>query len=154
MCEVRKFQNTDVFRTDLKQIFDCIRYSEDKKKLYEVITSDPAYRELDEDAYDVIAEYTDTEQLMEVKQCKEKGKVDMCKAIEEMIQDGRMEGLSQGLSQGISQGLSQGLERGIQALILDNLEEGVSEQRIIEKLQKRFDVNEEQAREYYAKYGK
>ena len=146
ICEVRKFQNTDVFKTDLKQVFDCIRYSEDKEKLYELLMNDPAYKEMDKDTYEVIAEYTNTEQLMEVKQYKEKGKVDMCKAIEEMIQDGRMEGLSQGIEQGI--------EQGIQALILDNLEEGFSEERIIEKLQKRFGVDEEKAKNYYKKYGK
>ena len=140
MCEVRKFQNTDVFRTDLKQIFDCIRYSEDKKKLYEVITSDPAYRELDEDAYDVIAEYTDTEQLMEVKQCKEKGKVDMCKAIEEMIQDGRMEGLS------------QGLERGIQALIETCKELGHSREEVSGKLENKFKLSKEEAERYLEKF--
>ena len=146
ICEVRKFQNTNVFKTDLKQVFDCIRYSDDKEKLYELVMNDPAYKELDEDTYDVIAEYTNTEQLMEVKQYKEKGKVDMCKAIEEMIQDGRMEGLSQGIEQGI--------EQGIQALILDNFEEGFSEERIIEKLQKRLGVDEEKAKTYYKKYGK
>ena len=85
--------------------------------MYELVMSDPAYKELDEDTYDVIAEYTNTEQLIEVKQYKEKGKVDMCKAIEEMIQDGRMEGLNQGLEQGIKQGIEQGIEQGLQAMI-------------------------------------
>lgn len=143
ICEVRKFQNTDVFMTDLKQVFDCIRYSDDKEKLYELVMNDPAYKEMDEDTYDVIAEYTSTEQLMEVKQYKEKGKVDMCKAIEEMIQDGRMEGLNQGLEQGIKQGMGQGLERGIQALIETCKELGLSKADTLNKVESKFKLEKE-----------
>ena len=32
ICEVRKFENTDVFQTDIKQVFDCIRYAENPEK--------------------------------------------------------------------------------------------------------------------------
>lgn len=125
--------------------FDCIRYSEEPEKLYELVTTDPAYRELDEETYDVIAEYTGTAELMEVKQFKQEGRtVDMC-AITELIQRGRMDG--------ITQGITQGIEQGIKVLILDNIEEGTSEQRIIEKLQKRFELDEGQAKEYWKKYG-
>ena len=45
-----------------------------------------------------------------------------------------------------------GKEIGIQALILDNLEEGIPSTRIILKLQKYFDLTEEKARAYYEKY--
>ena len=46
-------------------------------------------------------------------------------------------------------GLQQGIQQGIQALILDNLEEGVSEARILEKLQRRFELTEEEAKQHY-----
>ena len=35
--EISKLENTDVFRIDLKQIFDYIRCSRDKKKLLELV---------------------------------------------------------------------------------------------------------------------
>lgn len=86
VCEVGKFENTEVFQTDIKQVFDCVRCAEDKEKMYELIMSDPAYRQLDEDTYDIIAEYTKTDELINMKQYKQEGgKVNMCKAIEEMI---------------------------------------------------------------------
>lgn len=50
------------------------------------------------------------------------------------------------------EGLAQGMEQGIAALILDNLEEGKTEEQILAKLKKRFDLNEEKALEYYQKY--
>ena len=42
-------------------------------------------------------------------------------------------------------GIVEGLEKGIRALILDNLEEGVREERILEKLQKRFSLTRTEA---------
>jgi len=48
----------------------------------------------------------------------------------------------------------RGIELGIQSLILDNLEERLSKQKILEKLQKRFDLTSEQAKQYFEKFGK
>lgn len=48
--------------------------------------------------------------------------------------------------------IEQGMEIGIQALILDNIEEHVSSEKILKKLQKRFGLTEEEAKEYYKKF--
>lgn len=40
----KKLEDTNVFRTDLKQVFDFIRCSEDKEKLEELIKADAAYQ--------------------------------------------------------------------------------------------------------------
>ena len=57
-----------------------------------------------------------------------------------------------GYEAGVAAGVEQGREQGIQALIADNLEEGFSSQRIIEKLEKRFGLTIEEARNYFEKY--
>lgn len=102
ICEVRNFNDTDVFRTDLKQVFDCIRYSEDPDKLYRLVASDSSYREMEEDTYDIIAQYTQTTELMQIKKPNQKeGKFDMCKAITELIDRGRMEGIASGIEQSL-----------------------------------------------------
>ena len=49
-------------------------------------------------------------------------------------------------------GIERGIEQGIEALILDNLEEGTTNERIIEKLMKRFSLDENSARKYLDKY--
>ena len=46
----------------------------------------------------------------------------------------------------------EGIEQGIEAFILDNLEERISKERIIEKLQRRFQLTEEEAKAYFEKY--
>lgn len=49
-------------------------------------------------------------------------------------------------------GFEDGLERGIEAFILDNLEEGVAENRIINKLRLRFQLDNKKAQDYVQKY--
>ena len=46
------------------------------------------------------------------------------------------------------------MRQGIRGLIADYLEEGVTETRIIEKLQKIFALDEEAARNYFGMYGR
>ena len=44
------------------------------------------------------------------------------------------------------------LEQGIEALVLDNIEEGKSKEQIVEKLVRRFKLNEKDAEMYYDKF--
>lgn len=66
------------------------------------------------------------------------------------LQEGsRMIGLGESIFQ---EGIEEGREQGIEAFILDNLEEKVPEGRILEKLQRRFRMDESKARMYLEKY--
>lgn len=147
LIEVKKLQDTSVFHTDLKQVFDFIRYSKDKTKLKTLVQSDSAYSQLDEDAYDMAALYTNTTELMELKAHHQKGdNVDMCQAIKEWLADERAEG--------VDEGIKLGLNKGIEALILDNIEENIPMERICEKLQRRFGLTAEEAKAAYEEYAK
>lgn len=58
-----------------------------------------------------------------------------------------------GLGESVFQdGIEEGLEKGIQAMILDNLEEKVPEDRIMTKLQKHFELTSAKAKEYYMRF--
>ena len=48
--------------------------------------------------------------------------------------------------------MERGMERGIEAFILDNLEEHVPRERIIAKLQKRFQLEQSRSEEYFDEY--
>ena len=52
----------------------------------------------------------------------------------------------------IDEGMENGMEKGIQALIEDNREDGVSEERIVEKLQKRFSMDRGKAEAYLQRF--
>ena len=64
----------------------------------------------------------------------------------------RMSILDIGIQKGTELGIEKGIEKGIEALILDNLEEGKEESVIIEKIKKRFGLEEQQAKQYFDKY--
>lgn len=105
LLEIRKLSQTEVFRTDLKQVFDFIRYSNDKKKLRELVQHDPAYREMEEDAYETAAVFTGAKELLEVKKFHEEGgKINMCQALTALIADGRSEGRILGRNEGRMEG--------------------------------------------------
>ena len=58
------------------------------------------------------------------------------------------------LEEGIEKGIEQGRTEGIEALILDNLEDGKSEEVIVNKLVKRFGLEPEDARKYFENHSK
>ena len=141
ICEVRKFENTEVFRTDLKQVFDFIRLSKDPEKLYELVRKDPAYQKLDEDAYDVIAEYVNDMKFKEIKKENlEGGTVNMDSVAEGLIQLGRR------------QGIEQGIEQGVQALIEMSMKFGSTKQETMEYIMEKMQISRENAEKYMEEY--
>ena len=98
LIEIRKLKDTSVFRTDVRQVFDFIRCSDDKKALKELVENDDYYKNMEEAAFDVAVLYTNATQLIEAKEYYENGgSVNMCQALTELIADGRMEGMQQGM---------------------------------------------------------
>ena len=101
LLEIRKLTDTNVFRTDLRQVFEFIRCSEDKVKLKELVEGDRVYSEMEEDAYDVAVAFTKADELIDRKKFHEKGgKVNMCKALTELLEDERTEGRIEGVAEG------------------------------------------------------
>lgn len=96
-----------------------------------------------------VAEKSDSDRIRLIHEtvCKirrsEKAGVRYMQAWEEKIYD-REESRAAGLAEGRAQ--------GIEALILDNREEGKTEEQIVAKLVRLFDMTKEQAKEYYDIY--
>ncbi|MCM1045994.1 MAG: hypothetical protein NC417_10835, partial [Candidatus Gastranaerophilales bacterium] len=61
----------------------------------------------------------------------------------------RMSGLGQSI---LEEGLEQGIAQGIQAMVLDNLEERVPRDRIMDKLQRHFQLDRKRAEEYFERF--
>lgn len=104
LIEIRKWENTSVFQTDIRQVFDFIRCSEDKDALKSLVENDLYYKNMEEDAFDVAVHYADAADLIETKDYYRKdGKVDMCTGIKEWIADERAEGKAEGIAEGIDE---------------------------------------------------
>ena len=140
VLEIQKLKSTEMFKTDLKQVFDCIRLSKEPKKFSELVAGDPTYATLDEDAYDVIAEYTDINELKEIKDVcrKKKGekKVNMCYAWQVIKQEER----------------EKGQEKGIIALCKTCRDFGIPHEAVVKRLAENMDLSTEKAEEYVKKF--
>ncbi len=97
LIDVRRMKNTNVFRTDLKQIFDFLSNAEDKEKLHSLVSQDMAYQNMDEDAYDLLAAYSHAEGELSMKKYRGgEGRIDMCKGLADLIADSKAEGRVEG----------------------------------------------------------
>ena len=82
---------------------------------------------------------------------QQKGDGDMCSVFEAT----RLEGIAQGMKQGMAQGIEQGIEQGMaQGIVETGVEFGLSEQDILDKLQKKLDISLSKAEEYLEKFRK
>lgn len=105
VLDIKRLESTEMYHTDLRQVFDFIRYSKDKNKLKELVERDTAYANLDEDAYDVIAAFTKSEELVRLKETYRKGeKQDMCQALKDWAAEERSEGKLEGKIEGKIEG--------------------------------------------------
>ena len=94
ILNVRDFEHLEYFKTDLQQVFGFIQKSGDKKQLAEYVKEhEEVFSNLPEDAYNVISAVTYTGKLVELKKdiANEGGNLNVCKAIEDMINDGKIE---------------------------------------------------------------
>ena len=82
--------------TELSQVLRYIKYSSDKKKLKEIVNKDDVYSNISRRAANMINIVTGSKLVID----NGKEKVDMCKAIQEMREDARLEGENMGIIKG------------------------------------------------------
>lgn len=133
LVEIRKIEDTSVFKTDVRQVFDFIRCSNNKNALKQLVEADGYYKNMEEDAFDIAVQYTNAKELIEAKEYYEKdGVVNMCKALTELIEDGRNEGKDEKLRELVEKKIKRGLSI---SEISDILEESIETiERIVKSL--------------------
>ena len=88
-------------KTDLKNVCYYIKYSSDKEKLREIVNSDESFHALRRDTVEMLNEVTNSKLTIPEKE----ETVDMCKAIQDIRNEGRAEGKAEGLLIGKIQAL-------------------------------------------------
>ena len=129
LINIRELENTDVFKTDVKQVFDFIRCSNDRNKLLELVENNAYYKEMEDDALDVVAQYTRSKELVRAREYKTKGgKNDVCKAIRDLMDDSREEGIEEGIEKTLTTAVKKKLEKNKSfEQMADELEIDISE---------------------------
>ena len=126
VIDIHRLKDTSMFQTDVRQVFDFIRYSDDKKKLLELVENDSSYIEMDDDAVEVINEYTNVLQLVKKEKYQmKKDTTNVCKALRDLVEDSKAEGRTEGRTEGIEQSKLQSAKN-----LLDILSDEVISERI------------------------
>ena len=93
------------FRTDLGPVLQFIKYSDDKDKLDETKNNIDRFRRMNPESVELINAVTGSDLKIVVN---EEGKVDVCKAIDEMRSESRNEGRIEGKIEGRREGKIEG----------------------------------------------
>ena len=94
-------EELDMFRTSLREVLMFIKYSKDKKQLKEHVENDPAFKNVEQKAGQVINVLTGVD--FKMNECEEY--VDMCQAMREIREDERREGREEGRKEGLKEGI-------------------------------------------------
>lgn len=84
-------EQLELFQTSLREVLGCIKYAKDKKRLKEYITEN-ARMYMENAAAQVIKAITNTP----ITISEEEEEIDVCQAVDEMIEEGREEGRMEG----------------------------------------------------------
>lgn len=125
LVEIRRLKDTSVFKTDVRQVFDFIRYSENKEELRRLVEGDKSYQSMEEDAYEVAAKYMKVKELIQKKDSYrgKDGKVNMCKAMQEWSEEERAGGRAEGIRSVVVNMIKHGMsDEEIQELASCSLE--------------------------------
>lgn len=120
------YDNFEMFRTELNQVFSFLKCSFDKKTLRELLANrQEEYYNISEEAFGLISALTNSSELLDIDQYRnrEQGGKDMCKALLEIKEEGREEGARDLLKTQIQKKIAKGKTV---AEIAEDLEEEVS----------------------------
>ena len=110
LLEPFSMSNEDIakLRTDLKNVCYYIKYSNDKERLREIVNSDGSFHELRRSTVEMLNEVTNSK----LKITEREEKIDMCKAIQDIRNEGIAEGEARGRAEGEARGEARGEIRG------------------------------------------
>lgn len=130
-------EQLDAFRSDLKAVLKFIKHSKDKHELANLVNNNQDYKSLDRLAAQTISVCSGQNFNFPVGE----ERIDVCKAIDDMVTDARNEGINQGISQGRNEAENEGM-KNIIATVRDLK---LSKEVAVQQLAKRYPVSQDEA---------
>ena len=124
------YEKAEKLHSNLKEVLLYIKNSNDKEKLRDLVQNDKKFSKLERDAAYVINAFTNSNLKIDENQ----EVFDMCKALLDIKEEGRLEGKEEGR-----------LEGGIISMVEMCKEFGISFSDTIKKISSRFGLSEEEA---------
>ena len=104
LVDAGNMRGTEYFHTDLHEVMGMLKYRGDKEGLQKYIKENSSYfSNLDKDSYFAVGSFLKSKRLMKKIDAAGQGKerhLDMCKAIEDLYEDGIEKGIEKGIVQG------------------------------------------------------
>lgn len=131
----------------LQMVFGMLKYRKDLQGLKTYVEKNREYfSDIDEESYRAAKMMLGAESYWkDIKSKKENGGMDMCKALEDLRQEGIDIGIERGMKLGEERGVEQGVEIGVTNFIEAFQEMGMSYEDTVRKLQEKFGLTEENA---------
>ena len=124
LIDVNERKKDYVFRTSLREVFGVLPYRSNKEKMRRQLLQNPAYRSLDYETYRALALLIGEKRLLVPEKNEKEEEWDMCKALEDMLQEDREEGRREGELAKLIQQVCRKLAKGKQVEeIAEELEE-------------------------------
>lgn len=93
LLNIHALETSDIFRTDLREVFGFLKRQGDKEKLVRYVEENDTFRHLKEDAFEVLCTYSEAQKLaIRKEECWTERGINMCTAIRELMEDAREEG--------------------------------------------------------------
>ena len=110
-----------------------IKYRQKKERILEYVEANRSYfQRLNIDTYQALSVFLNSEKWLEgISVPEEKGEMDMCKALEDIYEDGKADGKEEGLKEGKKEGKIEVLKEKI----FKKLQKGKSLETIAEELE-------------------
>ena len=142
LVDAERLEGVEKFSDDLQVILTMLRYRDSKEELTDYINENKKFfQNVDYETSQAMKAFLNMKQIPGEAEHKEE-MVDMCKAIQEMYDDG------------VKDGIRQGVERGIAAVIRTCRNLNVSKEDTLNNIQREYELSKEDAEKYLETYWK
>ncbi|MCB7328110.1 Rpn family recombination-promoting nuclease/putative transposase [Mediterraneibacter faecis] len=142
LVDAERLEDVEKFSDDLQVILTMLRYRDSKEELTDYINENKKFfQNVDYETSQAMKAFLNMKQIPGEEEHKEE-MVDMCKAIQEMYDDG------------VKDGIRQGVERGIAAVIRTCRNLNVSKEDTLNNIQREYELSKEDAEKYLETYWK
>ena len=137
LIDAGNLEHLERFKSDLQEVLGMIQCRGDKESLLKYINDRKGYfQNVDEETYYVIREFLHSERMLKgnIEKSQGKGTVDMCKALEDLY--------NEGIECGMERGMTCGMVKGVVETLRDF---GIEKDAAIQKVMQKFEIPREQA---------
>ena len=136
LIDAGNLEHLERFKSDLQEVLGMIQCRGDKESLLKYINDRKEYfQNVDEETYYVIREFLHSERMLKgnIEKSQGKGTVDMCKALEDLY----------------NEGIECGMVKGVVETLHDF---GVEKEAAIQRVMQKFEISREQAKKDVESY--